>query len=127
MGIYDRDYYRESTRFNPLDSRVQAFVVLIVIYVAVYILQIATREGMAGRQLKPGPLTEAVVLNADKVFQGEFWRVLTYAFAHNPFHPLPLICNILFLIFYGSSVEDLYGWQGFESFYVRASVMAGWG
>ena len=126
MGIYDRDYYRESTR-NALDGRVQAFVVLIVIYVAVYILQIATREEGGVRQPRPGPVTEALILTTDKVLQGEVWRVVTYAFAHDPLHPAPIIFNILFLIFFGRFVEDIYGWKEFLGFYLVGGLLAGLG
>lgn len=126
MGIYDRDYYREGTR-SAMDGRVQAFVVLIGIYVAVYILQIATREETGVRQLKPGPVTEAITLNADKVLQGEVWRVVTYAFAHDPLNPAPIAFNIIFLIFFGKFVEDLYGWKEFLTFYLISGILAGIG
>ncbi len=126
MGIYDRDYYRESAR-SHFDGRVQAFVVLIVIYVVVYIVQIATREEVGRRQFQPGPVTEALVLNADKVLHGEVWRVLTYAFVHDPFNPAPLVFNIIFLIFFGRFVEDTFGWKEFLGFYLVSGLVAGIG
>jgi rhomboid family protein len=127
MGIYDRDYYREATR-NHLDGRVQAYVVLIVIYIAIYILQIATRdEGKLRQRPGPGPVTESLILNADKVMQGEVWRLVTFAFVHDPLNPMPLICNIIFLIFFGRFVEDIVGWKEFLGFYLVAGFLAGIG
>lgn len=127
MGIYDRDYYREATR-NHLDGRVQAFVLLIVLYVGIYILQIATRdEGRVRQQPGPGPVTEALVLNADKVMQGEVWRLVTFAFVHDPLNPMPLACNVIFLIFFGRFVEDILGWKEFLGFYLVSGFLAGLG
>lgn len=126
MGIYDRDYYRESTR-SPLDGSVQAYVVLIVLYVAIYIIQIATREEAGIRKREPGPVTDALVLNADKVLQGEVWRVVTFAFVHDPMNPAPLAFNVIFLIFFGRFVEDIVGWKEFLAFYLLAGLLGGLG
>ena len=44
----------------------------------------------------------------EAVKSGEVWRLLTYAFLHDPFSPLHIIFNMLFLWWFGSDVEDIF-------------------
>ena len=126
MGIYDRDYYRDNSGHrNPFDSRIQACAALVAIYVAVFVVQISTREdGIRGR---PSSVTELLELKASKVLEGEVWRIATYAFAHDPRYIAPIAFNILFLIWFGRHVEEIYGWKEFLAFYLAAGILAGIG
>ena len=49
MGIYDRDYYREDSRWHNPFARSQATIVLIVVYVGLYVaadeLRLVTSAG----------------------------------------------------------------------------------
>src|SRR5262249_11368792 len=64
-------------------------------------------------------------LRVADVMQGEVWRLLTYAFLHGSFRHL--FWNMLFLWWFGSDVEELYGWREFLCFYLLASIVGGLG
>jgi membrane associated rhomboid family serine protease len=132
MGIYDRDYYR---RDGPsyLGSFLERGTVckwLIGINIVVFILQMLTRVapevgpdgGYAG--FKDGFLTEALILNVDKVLHGQVWRLLSYAFLHDTNSIYHILFNMLFLWWFGRDIEDLYGPREFLAFYL-ASALAG--
>ena len=53
MGIYDRDYYREDSRWSNPFARSQATVFLVLLYCFMFIAQIATQR-TTGRGV-PGP------------------------------------------------------------------------
>lgn len=126
MGLYDRDYYREKRGFTPFDGRVQACVALVVIYAVVFIVQAATRDVRGGRfPAGPSPITELLDLQPEKVLEGEVWRVLTYPFLHEPSAIFPVVLNCLFLIWFGRTLEERYGWKEFLSFYLLAGFLAG--
>jgi membrane associated rhomboid family serine protease len=126
MGIYDRDYYRDgSGGFNPFDHRMHTCIALVCLYVGVFVVQIGTREHTRNGEFLPGPVTQALELKASKVTEGEVWRVATYAFAHNPLYVVPIIVNILFLLWIGRHVEDIYGWKEFLAYYLVAGLLAG--
>lgn len=125
MGIYDRDYYRDASGgFNPFDHRMHACIALVCLAVAVFIVQIGTRE-QTRHEFRPGPVTQALELRASQVLDGEVWRIATYAFAHNPLYIVPIIVNILFLLWIGRHVEDIYGWREFLAYYLLAGILAG--
>jgi membrane associated rhomboid family serine protease len=122
MGIYDREYYR---RDGP--SFLEAFhrygVVckwLIIANVVVYILQFATRE-----QLFVSPVTEALVLNVPKVLDGQVWRLVTYAFLHDPTSIWHILFNMVALWFFGTQLETIYGWKEFLAFYLFGALFGG--
>jgi membrane associated rhomboid family serine protease len=128
MGIYDRDYYRERSGFSAFDGRVQACYVLAGIYVCVFLIQLATRDAAFGvRPRFADPVAQLLELKASKVLDGEVWRVITYSFIHDPNSVLPLVVNVLFLVWFGRSVEEMYGWKEFLAYYFLASLLAGLG
>jgi membrane associated rhomboid family serine protease len=142
MGIYDREYYR---REGP--SFLEAFALrgqvcnwLIILNIAAYVIQLFTRvparlpADWDGAPLywEPGPFTEALVLNVDAVLHGQVWRLLTYAFLHDPGVGLNpggfywhIIFNMLFLYWFGRDVEEMYGPREFLAFYLVAAVLGG--
>jgi len=124
MGIYDRDYYR---RDGPsyLGSFLERGLIckwLIGINVVVFVLQMLTwsknSEGY-------GPLTDTLSLNVKEVLHGQVWRLLTYAFLHDPRSVWHILFNMLFLWWFGTDVEDLYGPWEFLAFYLTAAVAGG--
>ena len=123
MGIYDREYYRRDgpSFFSSFAQRGQVCNWLIGINVAVFILQLVTNR--PGWQL--GPVTEALVLSTPKVLQGEVWRLLTYAFIHDPTIWQHIVFNMLFLYWFGKDVEDLYGPREFLAFYLVSALIGG--
>lgn len=127
MGIYDREYIREGPSF--LGSFAERGLIckwLIGINVVVFILQLIFRT----TALLPGltvaqPFTDALVLNAEKVLHGEVWRLLSYAFLHDPRDVFHILFNMLFLWWFGSDVEDLYGPREFLAFYLVSAFLGG--
>ena len=98
MGIYDRDYYRNEGP-SVFDSLIPTGLVcrwLIGINVAVFFLQ-----------LMSSGVTEWLILDTAKVVDGQVWRLLTFAFLHDPNSISHILFNMLFLWWFGSDVEQL--------------------
>jgi membrane associated rhomboid family serine protease len=126
MGIYDRDYYRrEGPSF--LD-RGQVCKWLIAINVGCFIIQLVTRRGIdlpQGPVFEPGLFTDAFILNVNDVLHGQVWRLLTYAFLHEPGIWQHIVFNMLFLWWFGSDVEDIYGSREFLAIYLVSAFLGG--
>lgn len=78
-----------------------------------------------GQEILPreGLVTRWLWLDVDKVAHGQVWRLLTYAFLHGSL--LHIIFNMLFLWWFGSDIEDIYGPREFLAIYLVAAVLAG--
>jgi membrane associated rhomboid family serine protease len=154
MGIYDRDYYRgEGYSFlGSFSERGKVCKWLIGINVALFICQLlaepSQREVFQRRQqqefirqtqgqptdeeegsepiaLPTNLVSNALELDAGKVLHGQVWRILTYAFLHSPGSFYHILFNMLFLWWFGSDVEDLYGQKEFLAIYLTAAVLGG--
>jgi membrane associated rhomboid family serine protease len=140
MGIYDREYYRrEGPSF--LDSfhlRGQVCNWLIIVNIVAYVIQLFTRvpgrpdDWDGARIWLAGPFTDALMLNVDAVLHGQVWRLLTYAFLHDPgvYGSPPgffwhIVFNMLFLWWFGRDLEEMYGPREFLSFYLVAALLGG--
>jgi membrane associated rhomboid family serine protease len=132
MGIYDRDYYRrQGPRYlDALGLSGSACKWLIIVNVGIYVLQIATRgvfigSGM-GRGQEFGLVTDLFLLKPNEVLHGQVWRLLTYAFLHEP-PPIwqHIVFNMLFLWWFGSDVEQIYGTREFLAMYLLAAFAGG--
>jgi membrane associated rhomboid family serine protease len=123
MGIYDRDYVRRGgpSFLGSFVERGQVCRWLVGINVAVFIVQILT----LGRGDQLGWFTDAFLLSKDQVLQGQVWRLITYAFLHDPLTIWHILLNMLFLWWFGSDVEDLYGPREFLFFYLAAAFTGG--
>src|SRR5262245_55128238 len=111
MGIYDREYYRhEGSGFlRSFTGQGQVWKWLILINVILFVVQLGTRPANLVGVFDLGPVTDTLCLIPQAVLNGEVWRLLTYAFLHDPGSLLHIVFNMLFLWWFGSSVEDLYG------------------
>jgi membrane associated rhomboid family serine protease len=142
MGIYDRDYYRREgpSYLGSFIERGRMCKWLIAINVGFFIIQLVTlpdrhrevtEDGeaiVAPAEPSLGPFTDALILDADKVLHGQVWRLLSHAFLHAPSMgglPMHILFNMLFLWWFGSDVEDLYGPKEFVAFYLTAAVFGG--
>jgi membrane associated rhomboid family serine protease len=137
MGIYDRDYYRNEGP-SILDSLMPTGVVcrwLIGINVAVFILQLISQQWAPNQEMvfggerfvsrSDGFVTDWFILDPVKVAHGEVWRLLTYAFLHAPNSITHILFNMLFLWWFGSDVEQLYGRKEFLAIYLLSALSGG--
>ncbi len=124
MGIYDREYVRrEGPSFlGSFVERGRVCKWLVGINVAFFIVQILTMPRLEG---DADWFTNALHLDVEHVLHGQIWRLLTYSFLHSPTTIWHILMNMLFLWWFGSDVEDLYGPREFLTFYLTASFMAG--
>jgi membrane associated rhomboid family serine protease len=141
MGIQDRDYYRNEGP-SIFDSLMPSGVVcrwLIIVNIAVFIVQMVAMStvrpliipGPDGIQIPlPNPssgwVTDWFILDVSKVLDGQVWRLLTYAFLHSPdSYFMHLIFNMLFLWWFGSDIEQLYGRKEFLAIYLLSAFVGG--
>jgi membrane associated rhomboid family serine protease len=130
MGIYDRDYYRRDgpSFLAAITERGKVCKWLILINIVVFVLQLVTRSfGHASGEMSAGPVTDWLILETSKVLHGQVWRVLTYAFLHDPGRIWHIVFNMLFLWWFGTDVEESYGPREFLAVYLTAAVLGGVG
>lgn len=121
MGIYDRDYYREGPSY--LESLIPSGLVckwLIGINVLVFIAQLVAAGGGSAAD---NWFAKALVLDPQAVLSGQVWQLLSYAFLHAGFWHI--FFNMLFLWFFGSDLEVLYGRREFLAFYLVSALLGG--
>ena len=123
MGIQDRDYYRNEGP-SIFDSLMPTGLVcrwLIGINVVVFLLQ--NIAGMTVHENSSGWVTDWLILDVDAVLHGQVWRLLTYAFLHGSL--MHVFFNMLFLWWFGSDIEQLYGRKEFLTIYLLSAILGG--
>lgn len=68
---------------------------------------------------------DSLELDPQKVERGQIWRLLTYAFCHDRYGIWHLIVNMLFLYWFGTRLEQMYGSTEFCLFYFASAIVAG--
>ncbi len=63
-------------------------------------------------------------LDTAKVLHGQVWRLVTCAFCHDRLGVWHLVFNMLFLYWFGHTLEAMYGSREFLLFYLTAAVVA---
>jgi membrane associated rhomboid family serine protease len=124
MGFQDRDYVRRSgpSFLGSFLERGKICKWLVGINVAVFLLQVAAR----GSGADMGFLTNWLDLNVyEVVYHGQVWRLVTHFFLHDVFSPMHILFNMLFLWWFGSVVEDLYGPREFLTIYMVGGLVSG--
>src|SRR5262249_30027874 len=118
MGIQDRDYYRNEgpSIFDTMMPKGVACRWLIAINFVIFFLQVvAVPSG--------DPVTSWLILDVQKVLDGQVWRLLTAAFVHSTQFPfMHVFFNMLFLWWFGSDVEQLYGRKEFLAIYLVSAI-----
>jgi membrane associated rhomboid family serine protease len=121
MGIYDREYYRrEGPSFlGSLANTGQVCKWLIITNVIIWVCQLLSRPAHGGQDW----FVDAFALDPNLVMHGQVWRLLTYAFLHaGLWH---ILFNMLFLWWFGSDMEVIYGPREFLSFYLVSAILGG--
>ncbi|MDX1948432.1 MAG: rhomboid family intramembrane serine protease [Pirellulaceae bacterium] len=68
---------------------------------------------------------EWLQLDTRLVLRGQIWRLVTYAFCHDRFGLWHILLNMLFLFWFGVSMESMYGQREFLLFYLVAAAVSG--
>ena len=63
-------------------------------------------------------------LSSDKVLHGQVWRMFTSAFCHDRYSVWHILVNMLFLVWFGKTLERMYGSREFLLFYLVAAFVA---
>lgn len=134
MGIYDREYYRKEgpSYLDSFTSHGKICKWLIIINVVAFVIQLVTRRTDIDvepflRQFMPrrSPFTDFFLLDVNEIIQHfQVWRLLTYAFLHDPNDVKHIIFNMLLLWWFGTELEDMYGPREFLTFYLVSAVFS---
>ncbi|MGL6096665.1 MAG: rhomboid family intramembrane serine protease, partial [Fimbriiglobus sp.] len=122
MGIHNRDYYRDDgdgSWWAGLAGR-QATVGLMIAIGSVFVLQVVSAGGPRG----VSPVTTFGQFSYPDVLGGEVWRFVTSMFVHPTNSLFPAAMTLLFLYWFGTAVEAIYGTREFLSLYLVAGLAA---
>ncbi len=132
MGLYDREYYRE-TWYGPAQPGLQlrlpqtAVGWLILVNVAVWLVDAFTppvRE--IGGQVLGRWLSDHLAISGQTLRRPWlWWQWISYGFAHSPGNFWHLLGNMLGLFFFGRDVEWRYGRAEFFRLYLALLFLAG--
>ena len=126
MGLLDREYYREEEGGPFLAWLRQGLItkILVALGILAFIIQIASQSQRFGED-SSGSFTDSLSLIGAKVVQGEFWRLLTYAFVHPIDSLFRLLFHLTVLWVVGRAVEDRMGRGRYITFYLLATLIGG--
>lgn len=153
MGLYSRDYYRDVTPSPWSLEGAPVVKYLLIANVVVFLLQIFVtkpprvseaefRERIAARREQPLSDDEVfelaraaqkvqlvqdwLELDTKKVVEsGQVWRLVTHAFCHDRHGLFHILFNMLFLYWFGRTLELMYGSREFLLFYLTAAAAGG--
>ncbi len=121
MGIYDREYYRDTSGgwWNTITYR--GTVTLIATFIVCFFAAVATRDPSGAE----GPFIDAMRFDPRAILGGQVWRVLTSFLVVSSYSLTGLILTGFGLYFFGSEVETVYGTRRFVTFFLTAGLLAG--
>jgi membrane associated rhomboid family serine protease len=132
MGIYSRDYLRDDRRgwSGAASWGTPGCKWIIAANIVIFVLQLVTTHP---QQVEFGDgyyvqhvstVTQALSLSPDRVRHGEIWRLVTYSSCHDSsiWH---ILFNMLFVAWWGTTLERMYGTREFVLFYLTAAVASG--
>lgn len=136
MGIYDREYYRrdKSGFLGSWADNGQCWKLFILVNIAIFVIQVITQQKVTvgGPDfedeisfLKMGPFTNALKLDTAAVLHGEIWRLVTYAFLHDPADVMHILFNLFFFWMFAPFIEDIYGSREFVALYFGVALVGG--
>ena len=124
MGLESREYLRddnESWRGQPAAVPMSIVTKIIIATVAVWVIQLLSIQGDTQESI----VLKWLALDSETLFQGQIWRLLTYAFLHAVDSPMHIAFNMLMLFFMGRQVAQLTGPKEFLWFYCVSAIFAG--
>ena len=123
MGIYDRDYYRPQSREREQYHFIPPTQSWVFAIIAVNVMVFFADAVRGGDVIKELLLVKSTTLS----HPSEWWRLITYAFAHGDFGHI--FGNMLGLFIFGPLIERKYGQVEFLCFYIIAAIVSSlaWG
>ena len=113
MGYQDRDYYRSDQR--PSTYITSVVIKLIIINAVVFLADLFFTSGNH-------ELNKTLAVHGDTIAKPwMWWQFLTAGFAHGGITHIG--CNMIGLYFFGTALEERYGWKEFLRFYLVAIVL----
>jgi membrane associated rhomboid family serine protease len=123
MGIYDRDYQKDSysrreyfMSGGPFSNLPPATRYILIINIFVFLLSII--PGLSTRIYSLFSVFPSSYINMAQV-----WRLITYQFLHGD--PLHIFFNMLVLYYIGQMMEGLWGTRAFLRFYLISGAAGG--
>jgi membrane associated rhomboid family serine protease len=125
MGIYDRDYYRDSSGhwWSDIAGRSATFWLVLATGVA-FVLQMLTAPHGGGGVVR-SQVAEWGNFYLPAIQQGEIWRLITPHFLHGGL--LHVAFNMLILYWVGRELEGIYGPREFLAFYLTTALIVSLG
>src|SRR5687768_9025342 len=125
MGIYDRDYYRESSGrwWADFGGRSATFWLVLVTCVA-FVFQMLTAP-RAGGAIGEDQLAQWGAFYLPAIENGQVWRLLTAHFLHGGLWHIAF--NMLILYWVGRELEGIYGPREFLAFYLTTALIVSLG
>ncbi len=96
---------------------------LIILNVVIFLLEFLASLGGGNsfdRLFEPFGLSPAAAFH-----RGWLWQFITYAFLHDPNSLMHILFNMLFLYWFGTELEEVWGERRFIWFYLGGAVFAG--
>jgi rhomboid family protein len=120
MGIYGRDYMQDEPRRRaPIFRGRSVTVQLIIVNVVVFVLWILSQRSQAFTDF----MRDNFMVSAEGVLQ--HWRIHTlFTSAISQYDPYHILFNMLFLYWFGTDLETLYGRRDYLLLYAMAGVVA---
>ncbi|MGL6194823.1 MAG: rhomboid family intramembrane serine protease [Thermoguttaceae bacterium] len=131
MGIYDRDYMHDNNRsYNPRHSRRGRYrsddLSMVTKIIIANVILFFANGFLSGEGAQANWLTNFLALTSNTLFQPwNYWKFITYGFAHDPNTIWHIAGNMLGLFFLGREVERRLGSREFLFFYLFTIVFSG--
>jgi membrane associated rhomboid family serine protease len=133
MGLYNREYSRDSYgdgtgsgiwsfgEGNPVCKNI--IIACAVVFIGQLLITRADNLGFSRVSL----VTEWLALSWSGLTHGCIWQVITYAFCHDIYSIWHIVFNMLWLWWFGSELERIYGSKEFLAMYLVSAAFSGLG
>ncbi len=121
MGIYDRDYYRETSSgwWTEYHGR-RATLGLMLLIGLVFVVQVFATNP---RRDVPDRILSAMAFDFADITSGEIWRLLTSHFVHSSGDLLQVALELFALYLFGTRIESIYSTREFLAFVLTGCVV----
>lgn len=126
MGLYNRDYGRQSTPYDRIENPRSIVLTLIVINAICWIASIVVGEYQLEGGGKANWVIDWFALYPTSITEPwKIWQTLTYGFLHDDQAPWHLVFNMIGLFVFGRTLEQSMGRMEFLRFYLVSIIVSG--